>query len=311
MLSQAQRPALPPIVETLYPFTTRQLQVGEERMSFAEVGSADAPPLLFVHGNLTWSFLFREAIKTCAEKFHVIAPDHVGFGLSSKPAQAAYHTLEQHIANLVALVEALHLERITLVLHEWGGPIGLGFATRFPEKVQRIVLLNTFALPIPADLKPSWQLRLLNTSVGSVAPRALLSSALRSLSASSLPEDVLNAYQLPLAEPNGLVAPLAFARMLPMNAGDANARTLDEIASNLKSVTARVEMVWGKRDPILGSPLTAYMLRDAFPNSAEPRWPEHTGHLVPEDAPIEVTDALLAPFRPKPKPAKPLLNILK
>jgi len=280
-------------------------------MSFAVAGNADARPLIFVHGGLSWSLLFRQAIEACAEKFHVIAPDHVGFGLSSKPPKGDYHTLERHIANLSALVEALNLDRMTLVLHEWGGPIGLGFATRFPQKVERIVLLNTWALPIATDLNRPWQLRLLRTIAGSIAPRALLNSALRSLAAKPLTEDIVSGYQYPLAQPNGLVAPLAFPRMLPLRSSDANARTLDEVASNLKSITARVEIVWGKRDPILRSPLRAYVLRDSFPNAVEPRWLEDAGLLVPEDAPVALNDVLLAPFRPKPQALKPLFNILK
>ena len=280
-------------------------------MSFVEAGNLETTPLLFVHGALCWSFLFRQAIESCAEKFHVIAPDHVGFGLSSKPAGADYHTLERHIANLCSLVEALKLERITLVLHEWGGPIGLGFATRFPHKVERIVLLNTWASPIATDLTRLWPLNLLRSFVGRLAPGVLLNSALRSLAAKPLPAGVVSGYRYPLMQQNGFVGPLSFTRMLPLRSGDANARTLDEIASNLKSLTAKVEIVWGKRDPILGSPLRAYLLRDAFPNSAEPRWLEDAGFLVPEDAPAELDEVLLAPFRPKPQATKPLFNILK
>jgi haloalkane dehalogenase len=311
MLSQAQRPSLPLSVEKLYPFSTRQLDLGELRMSFAEAGRADARPVLFVHGNLTWSFLFRDAMHACASHFHVIAPDHIGFGLSSKPADPAYHALERHIANLAALVEALNLGRITLVLHEWGGPIGLGFATRYPSKIERIVLMNTWALPIARDLKLPWQLRILRTPPGSIAPRTLLTSALRSLSAKRLQDDVLAGYRFPLDQPNGLVGPLAFARMLPSKSGDANAHTLEEIASNLSSIKGRVEILWGKRDPVFRSPLLTYMLRDAFSSAAEPCWLDNAGNLVPEDAPGNLNDILLAPFRPKPQAPKPLFNILK
>lgn len=310
MLSQALQPTLPPSIANLYPFRTRQLQLGEERMSFAESGTAGAPPLLFVHGSPTWSFLFRSAIQTCAAKFHVIAPDHVGFGLSSKPSQAQYHTVERHAANLNALVEALGLDRITLVLHEWGGPIGLGFATRYPQKVERIVLLNTWALPINTDVTLPWQWRLLQSSFSAVAGRALLTSTLRSLSPNSLGDNILTAYQFPLDHANGLVGPLAFTRMSCAR-GNANTPTLEEIASNLQTITARVEIVWGKRDRIFRSPLLAYMLRDAFPNAAEPRWLDDAGHLVPEDAPGELNDVLLAPFRPKPQAQTPVFNILK
>src|SRR3989338_8225520 len=101
-----------------------------------------------VHGNPTWSFYYRHLIIELRKEYRVIAPDHIGCGLSDKPQQYEY-TLERHIANLEALMEHLALKKITLVLHDWGGPIGMGYAVRHPGHVRRFVIFNTVAFWSP------------------------------------------------------------------------------------------------------------------------------------------------------------------
>ena len=130
-----------------------------ERMNFVDEGPENAPPLVLVHGNLTWSFLFRKLIAEARGHYRVIAPDLVGFGLSSKPRDAAYHTLERHTENLSQLIAELKLPKMTLVLHGMAGVIGFRYAMRFPENVARIVLINAWVHPQAADVSerlPFW-----------------------------------------------------------------------------------------------------------------------------------------------------------
>jgi haloalkane dehalogenase len=101
--------------------------------------------LLFVHGNPTWSFHWRNLIALLRPRYRLIAPDHVGCGLSDKPQK--FLRLDDHIDNLVTLVETLDLENATLVAQDWGGAIGLGAMLRMPERLVRIVLFNTGAFP--------------------------------------------------------------------------------------------------------------------------------------------------------------------
>jgi haloalkane dehalogenase len=111
------------------------------RMHYVDEGSGE--PLLFVHGTPTWSFEWRHLIRALAPTHRCIAPDHLGFGLSDRPRGAAY-TPEAHAANLAAFVERLNAEPLTLVVHDYGGPIGLPICLRHPERVRRLVLVNTW-----------------------------------------------------------------------------------------------------------------------------------------------------------------------
>ena len=127
---------------SLYPFASHELRLDDVGYHYLDEGRGE--PLLLVHGNPTWSFYWRELILGMRGDYRLIAPDHVGCGLSDKPADYPYR-LEQHVANLVALVEHLDLRNVTLVGHDWGGGIGLGAALQVPDRFARFVLLNTAA----------------------------------------------------------------------------------------------------------------------------------------------------------------------
>lgn len=111
-------------------------------MHYIDEGEGDV--VVFVHGNPTWSFFYREPVRRWRERCRCIAVDHIGCGLSDKPQNYSYR-LQDHVSNLVSLLESLRLERFSLVVHDWGGPIGLGAALAFPEKVKRIQIMNTAA----------------------------------------------------------------------------------------------------------------------------------------------------------------------
>ena len=117
-------------------------------MHYVDEGPRDANPVLMVHGNPTWSFYYRNLIAGLADQHRTIAVDHVGCGLSDKPAQWSYR-LQDHINNLANLVESLDLQNVTLVAHDWGGAIGLGTLQKLRERFKRIVLFNTAAFPPP------------------------------------------------------------------------------------------------------------------------------------------------------------------
>lgn len=125
----------------LYPFEPRFMDVDGGRMHYVDEG--DGPVVLMVHGTPTWSFLFRRLIRALSSDYRVIAPDHIGFGLSAKPEGWSYRPAD-HQRNLATLVERLGLEDVTLVVHDFGGPIGLGWAVDHPERVRSLVLFNTW-----------------------------------------------------------------------------------------------------------------------------------------------------------------------
>ena len=130
----------------LYPFRSNFADVGGQQMHYVDEGNGS--PILMVHGNPTWSFYYRELIKALCGTNRMIAADHIGCGLSDKPASYRFE-LDQHVSNLVQLIDRLELSNATLVAHDWGGAIGLGAVQQRQEKFKRIVLLNTGAFPPP------------------------------------------------------------------------------------------------------------------------------------------------------------------
>lgn len=133
-----------------YPFAAHELALPVGRMHYVDEG--DGEPILFVHGTPDWSFGWRHLIRGLSTRYRCIAPDHLGFGLSEKPPANQWSYLPRdHSANLIALIEHLGLQNITLVLHDFGGPIGLGYAVEHPENVRRLVLLNTWCGSLAGD----------------------------------------------------------------------------------------------------------------------------------------------------------------
>ena len=124
-----------------YPFEPKDFESGEGRMRYLDEGQG--PPVLLVHGSSSWSFVYRDLIKTLSSTHRCIAPDHLGFGLSDKPPDAAYRPID-HGRRLRALIEHLELDDFTLVVHDFGGPIGLSYAVERPETVRSLVLFNTW-----------------------------------------------------------------------------------------------------------------------------------------------------------------------
>ena len=146
-----------------YPFSPRSVELSTGAMNYVDEGSGHA--LLFVHGTPTWSFEFRHLIKALSARYRCIAPDHLGFGLSSRPDNFAY-TPEAHAAALRAFVEKLDLQAFTLVVHDFGGPIGLPLALATDSRVVRVIVLNSWAWPIDDDPKMARGAKFIGGAIG-------------------------------------------------------------------------------------------------------------------------------------------------
>jgi haloalkane dehalogenase len=146
-----------------YPFQPHDIAVDGGRMHYVDEGQGR--PVVMVHGTPTWSFLYRHLIKGLSNDFRVIVPDHIGFGLSDKPADWSYRP-QDHARNLEKLIEQLGLDNITLVVHDLGGPIGLSYALNHPEKVHSLVIFNTFLWSLNGDPAFETPNRLFNNPFG-------------------------------------------------------------------------------------------------------------------------------------------------
>lgn len=125
-----------------YPFESRFFPAEGGKLHYVDEGQGE--PIVMVHGNPTWSFLYRHLIKGLSKKYRCVAVDHLGFGLSDKPLDWSYLP-EDHARNLEKLIDTLGLKDITLVIQDWGGPIGMSYAVSHPENVKRLVIMNTWA----------------------------------------------------------------------------------------------------------------------------------------------------------------------
>ena len=139
---------LPESIRRQWPFAPRFARVNGWRMHYVDEGRGD--PVVLLHGNPTWGFLWRDFVAPLTSAGHrVIIPDMIGFGLSEKPVREQAHSLDGHIANLTGLLRGLDLRRVTLVCHDWGGPTGLGFALSNMARMKALVLMSTWAWPLP------------------------------------------------------------------------------------------------------------------------------------------------------------------
>lgn len=251
-------------------------------------GPRSTEAVLMLHGNPTWSFYYRDLVRKLAPSYRCIVPDHIGMGLSEKPEGYAY-TLKQRIDDVVALVASLGLKRVHLVVHDWGGAIGFGFAARQPELIGRIVILNTGAFPsrnIPRRIAlcktafPGTALvRGLN---GFAGPAVWMSMARRALSA-----DEKRGYLLPYDSWANRVAVDAFVKDIPMRETHPTWPTLVSTAAGIDQFKAhRVLIIWGGRDFCFDDTFYAEW-RARLPDS-DAHYLADAGHYVLDDARDEV-----------------------
>jgi haloalkane dehalogenase len=150
-----------------YPFALRRFALPMGQMNYVDEGEGEA--IVMVHGNPAWSFLYRRFIKRFKDSYRCIAMDHIGFGLSDKPFDWSYRP-QEHAENLWTLLDAIDVADVTLVVQDWGGPIGLSYAIRRPDRVKRLVILNTWMWPVNDD----WYYIAFSSLVGGVVGRLLI-----------------------------------------------------------------------------------------------------------------------------------------
>ncbi|MEU4577834.1 alpha/beta fold hydrolase [Nonomuraea sp. NPDC023979] len=284
-----------------YPFTSHWYahpSRGGLRQHYVDEGAG--PPVLFVHGNPSWSYLWRRPVAALRDRFRCVAPDHLGMGLSDKPSAEEYeHTLASRVDDLDALVGHLIARRgapgrgWTLVMHDWGGPIGMAWACRHPGRVARLVILNTAAFPNPHGERvrlplraPLWVLR--RTRLGA---RLFLRHNLFARAATwrplgvrrRMPAHVRAAFLAPYDRPAHRVAVQRFVHDIPLRPGDPAWPLLEGTARRLDLFAGLPAFVgWGLRDPVF-DPAVLAEWRRRLP-AARVRVYPRAGHYVLEDA---------------------------
>lgn len=276
-----------------FPYSPRLLRCEAGEYAYVDEGAGE--PIVCVHGNPTWSFAFRRVIREFSPTRRVLAVDHIGCGRSSKPQDYAYR-LAQHIDNFAHFITALDLSRITLVVHDWGGAIGLGAAGRMPERFARLVILNTAAF---RSQRIPWRIAVCRWPwLGTLGVRGFNLFARAALSMAVARPEVMTpavcaGYLAPYDSWANRIATHRFVQDIPLAASHPSYATLLEVEQNLGRLThLPTQLIWGERDWCF-TPWFRKEFERRFPNARSTPLP-HAGHYLFEDAPEDLLRVMRA-----------------
>ncbi len=275
-----------------FPYEARYVQSGDVRIHYVDEGPRDAPPILMLHGNPTWSYMYRRPIQLlCGWGQRCIAFDHMGFGRSDKPPEPRRYILHNHVTNAVTLIDELDLSEVTLVLHDWGGPIGLGAALERRERIRAAVAMNTWAWELPSFL-PGFLRQFRGEGLGEILALAC-NAVVESIPGGMVKRDVdplmMDAYRAPLQDYWSRIGSLAFIRDIPLTENDVSAPLFAHIQESLAGLNLPLLLVWGMRDRVF-VPAFLEQWKALFPDARSVEL--DAAHYLVEDRPDEVAEAI-------------------
>jgi pimeloyl-ACP methyl ester carboxylesterase len=285
-----------------WPYEPHWFETPDGRMHYVDEGPRDAKPVVMLHGNPTWGYLYRHFVRGVVDAGHrAIVPDYLGFGRSDKPDRKELYTIRRHGERLEALLESLDLTGATVVPQDWGGPIGLYWATRHPERVERLFILNTYAHRPPGKVPLPLPLRLFRTPiVGEVMVKGLdLFKRVFLFRAGvvhreRITSEVREAYRAPHPSWSSRTPILVFPREIPSGPEGPVADLLGEIEQALEQhFRARpVSIVWAMKDVAFTPQVLEQLWLQTFPDAKVMRL-EDAGHYLQEDAHERIVPALV------------------
>jgi haloalkane dehalogenase len=273
-------------------FEARYLDAGDLRLHYVDEGPRDAAPVLMLHGNPTWSYMYRGPIATLSERGHrCVAFDHMGFGRSSKPPEPRRYILSTHVQNAIELLDRLDLNDVTLVCHDWGGPIGLGAALERPDRIRAVVAMNTWAWELPSFL-PGFLRQFRGEGLGEILAlgcNAVVESIPGGMTRRDAEPAMMDAYRAPHPDYWSRIGTLAFIRDIPLTENDVSAPLMGHIHESLPQLNVPLLLVWGMRDRVF-VPAFLDQWQAIFPDAH--RIELDAGHYLVEDRAAEVADAI-------------------
>ena len=275
-----------------YPFASHFLSLDGLKYHYLDEGQG--PAVVMLHGNPSWSFYYRNLVKVLSDRYRCIVPDHIGCGLSDKPGDDRYdYTLPRRVDDLERLLEHLGLnEKITLVVHDWGGMIGMTYAVRHPEKISRLVILNTGAFPLPATKPFPLALNICrDTWLGTLLVRGFNAfsrgAALVGCKQNPISSEMRDLYQLPYNSWKNRIATLRFVQDIPLAPGDRNYELICNVGDGINQFASLPVLIcWGEKDFVFDRHFLAEWQR-RFPAAELHSFPE-AGHYILEDMQDEV-----------------------
>jgi haloalkane dehalogenase len=261
-----------------YGFEPHYVEHGGLRMHYVDEGAGD--PVLLLHGEPTWAYLYRKIVPALVPVARVVAPDYFGFGRSDKPTDIAWYSYDRHVESVARLVEELDLRDITVVVQDWGGAIGLRLAVEQPERFARLVIMNT---GVWAGRAPSETWLRFRALVRRVGGELLPGRLVRISCVTDVPDDVAAAYDAPFPTPESKAGVLAFPELVPTEPEHPNTAPLNAVAEALSRWQKPALVLFSDSDPIF-SPRVADRFAELIPGALPAEIVDGAGHFLQEDA---------------------------
>lgn len=279
--------------------------INSKQMHYLEGGKDNAETVVMVHGNPSWSFYYRHLFSVLIDTYHCIVPDHIGMGLSDKPDKGEYEfTLKQRVDDLDALLTSLGVDNnLTLIVHDWGGMIGMAYATRYPDKIKRLVISNTAGFHIPQGKQVPWQLKLSRMPViGSLLIQGLNAfcrgGVIQCVTRRPMSKEIKNAYLAPYDSWMHRFSVLRFVEDIPLDKSHPTYDMVDQVDRNLQQFSKVPMLVcWGLNDFVFD----VHYLNEWKKRMPDAEFHEYdAGHYLLEDAGDEVVPVIQAFLKNNP-----------
>jgi haloalkane dehalogenase len=268
-------------------FEPRYLEQDGLRMHYVEEGSGD--PVLLLHGEPTWGFVYRKLIPPLARVARVVAPDYFGFGRSDKPTRIGDYSYDLHYRSVERFADELELRGTTVVVHDWGGPIGLRLATERPDRVTRLVILNT---GIGAGRAPSEEWLRFREFVRRVGTDLVPGQLVRITCVDELADDVAAAYDAPFPTPESKAGALAFPELVPTELEHPSTAAMLEVREALTRWERPALVLFSDSDPIF-SPRAAERMAARIPGAGPAEIVAGAGHFLQEEKGEEIAERIV------------------
>jgi len=268
-----------------YPFEPNYVDLDGLRMHVVDEGPSDGPPVLLLHGEPTWSFLYRHMIPVlAAEGLRAVAPDYLGFGRSDKPTEREWYTYDRHSGSIQALVDRLGLTGVTVVMQDWGGPIGFRLAVERPDVVDRLVVLNTgiFSGRPPSDAWLRFRDFMRRVDL-EIRPGQLVNLTC----GNTLPGDVVAGYDAPHPVPESRVGVVMFPELVPTSPDHPAAAKMLEVRDGVKRWERPALVLFSDSDPIF-SLAAAEAMAARIPGAGPAEIVQGAGHFLQEQKGEEI-----------------------
>ncbi|MBT0567673.1 haloalkane dehalogenase [Williamsia sp. CHRR-6] len=265
----------------------RYLESHGLRIHYVDVGSGD--PIVLFHGEPTWSYLYRKMIGPLAAAGHrVVAFDYAGFGRSDKPTDRQWYTFDRHSAITADVLDQLGVARATVVVQDWGGPIGLRWATDNPERVQRLVIMNTglFTGRVSKGFL-AWR------AFAEANPDMEIGRIISGGTVTDLAPEVVAAYDAPFPTPESKAGAAQFPLIVPISAQSVGAQVLTQVSDALSRWDKPVLLAFSDSDPVFPHPKSGQVFTDLIPTAGEQVTIAGAAHFLQEDRGELIADEIL------------------